>query len=241
VEPRKPEHPDPFAVAFLERLQDRPEAEQFVLGGGFALKHYLDYRSTADIDAWWRSGLDAGALNAAREAFADVAHRFGYSVRERATGAMTSIEAVDGNRKVFSFQVAVRDIELEQPLRSPWGRFPIETADDNIAAKMNALVNRGAPRDFRDIREIVRAGIASVDRCWHLWAAKNLGRDAGEARREVQRLLAGIEARRPLGLLKPDERESALDLRRWFRDVFAADPSSLKRGEQVDSGEEEGQ
>ncbi len=49
MEPRKPEHPDPFAAAFLERLQNRPEAEQFVLGGYFALKHY---RQTGDVVAW---------------------------------------------------------------------------------------------------------------------------------------------------------------------------------------------
>ena len=68
-------------------------------------------------------------------------------------------------------------------------------------------MNRGAPRDFRDIREIVAAGIVTTERCWRLWAVKNRGRDAGEARREVQRLLAGIEARRPLERLDPAERE----------------------------------
>ena len=224
VEARKPQHPDAFAVAFLERLQERPEAEQFVLGGGFALKHYLDYRDTADIDAWWRSAPDDEALNAAQEAFADAAARFGYSMRRRESGRTTSIEALDGNRKVFSFQVAVRDVALDQPVASPWGRFPIETADDNVGAKMNALVNRGAPRDFRDIREIVRAGIASAERCWELWAAKNPGRDLGEARREVQRLLAGIEARRPLERLPAGERQAAAERRAWFRDVFAAEP-----------------
>ncbi|MEA2689083.1 MAG: Nucleotidyl transferase AbiEii toxin, Type system [Candidatus Eremiobacteraeota bacterium] len=238
VEPRKPEHPDPFAEAFLERLQDRPEAEQFVLGGGFALKHYLDFRATADIDAWWRAAPDLGALEAAREAFADVADRFGYSVRERASGTMTSIEAVNGHRKVFSFQVAVRDVEIERPVRSPWGRFPIETADENVAAKMNALVNRGAPRDFRDIREIVAAGIATTERCWQLWFAKNPGRDAGEARREVQRLLAGIEARRPLERLAPAERERAAELRAWFRTVFAAEPLGLDHGDEQHDAEE---
>lgn len=238
VEPRKPEHPDPFAAAFLQRLQDRPEAEQFVLGGGFALKHYLDYRTTADIDAWWRAAPDPGALDAARAAFANVAGRFGYSVRERASGTLTSIEALDGNRKVFSFQVALRDVEIEQPVPSPWGRFPIETMDENVAAKMNALVNRGAPRDFRDIREIVAAGIVTTERCWQLWAAKNPGRDAGEARREVQRLLAGIEARRPLERLDPAERDRAAELRAWFRTAFAAEPDPLGHGNNGPQAEE---
>jgi hypothetical protein len=231
VDPRRPEHPDPFAAAFLERLQNRPEAEQFVLGGGFALKHYLDYRSTADVDAWWRTIPDPVALDAAREAFASVARDFGYHVQERATGSMTSIEAVDGNRKVFSFQVALRDIEIESPVASPWGRFPIETPADNIAAKMNALVNRGAPRDFRDIREIVAANLATPERCWELWVAKNPGRDVSDARLAVQHWLAGIAARRPLERIAPDERGRAAELREWFRDVFAADPTASTRGD----------
>ncbi|MDP9107094.1 MAG: nucleotidyl transferase AbiEii/AbiGii toxin family protein [Candidatus Eremiobacteraeota bacterium] len=241
MDPRKPEHPDPFAAAFLDRLKDRPEAEQFVLGGGFALKHYLDYRSTADVDAWWRTIPDPVALDAAREAFASVARDFGYHVQERATGSMTSIEAVDGNRKVFSFQVALRDIAIESPVASPWGRFPIETPADNIAAKMNALVNRGAPRDFRDIREIVTAGLATPQHCWELWVTKNPGRDVSDARRAVQHWLAGIAARRPLERIAPDERGRAAELREWFRDVFAADPTAAARGDAKRDDEGPGQ
>jgi hypothetical protein len=86
VDPRKPEHPDPFAAAFLDRLKDRPEAEQFVLGGYFALKHYLDYRDTGDVDAWWRTRQDAQVLAVAREVFAETVAEFGYTVRERTWG-----------------------------------------------------------------------------------------------------------------------------------------------------------
>ncbi len=166
MEPRKPEHPDPFAAAFLERLQNRPEAEQFVLGGYFALKHYLDYRQTGDVDAWWLSREDPRALAAAREAFVQTAAEFGYSVRERSWGETISLEAVDGANKTFSFQVSVRSVEIEPPVPSPWGRFPIETLDDNVASKMVALVARGAPRDFVDVKAIVDAGLVTAERCW---------------------------------------------------------------------------
>jgi Nucleotidyl transferase AbiEii toxin, Type IV TA system len=152
VEPKKPQHLAPFAAAFLQRLQDRPEAEQFVLGGYFALKHYLDYRETGDVDAWWRSREDPRALAAAREIFRETAADFGYSVRERAWGETVSIEALDDEgHKMFSFQIAVRSIQIDEPIASPWGRLPIETLDDNVASKMQALVARGAPRDFVDI------------------------------------------------------------------------------------------
>jgi hypothetical protein len=220
VEPKKPRHADPFAAAFLERLQDRPEASQFVLGGYFALKHYLDYRDTSDVDAWWRTRRDSDALEAARAAFAGAARQFGYSVHERSWGETISIEAFDDDRKVFSFQVATRSVEIEPPVASPWGRIPIETLNENMGAKMNALVARGAPRDFVDVKAVVDAGLVSVERCWELWLAKNVGRNLDEARLAVQNRLAGIVARMPLERLPAERRAEAETLRAWYRDVF---------------------
>jgi len=71
---------------------------------------------------------------------------FGYSVQERGTASMTSIEAVDGNGKVFSFQVALRDIAIEAPVASPWGRFPIETPADMVPRRLCRQRGRGRIR-----------------------------------------------------------------------------------------------
>lgn len=230
VDPRKPEHPDPFAAAFLDRLKDRPEAEQFVLGGYFALKHYLDYRDTGDVDAWWRTRQDADALAVAREVFAETAAEFGYSVRERTWGETISLEALDGANKAFSFQVSIRSVEIREPVRSPWGRFPIETLDDNIASKMMALVARGAPRDFLDIKEIIDSGLVSVARCWELWAEKKPGIELDDARVRVQTHLARIEARMPIKRLPAERRGAAAELRAWYRAEFTA-PPAVDRGD----------
>lgn len=224
VDPRRPEHPDPFATAFLDRLKDRPEAEQFVLGGYFALKHYLDYRDTGDVDAWWRTRQDAQALAVAREVFAETAAQFGYTVRERTWGETVSLEALDGASKAFSFQVSIRSVEIGQPVPSPWGRFPIETLEDNIASKMMALVARGAPRDFVDIKEIVDAGLVSAPRCWGLWAEKKPGIELDDARVRVQTHLARIAARMPIERLPIERREAAAQLRAWYRDEFTLPP-----------------
>jgi hypothetical protein len=241
VEPRKPEHTDPFAEAFLRRLGSRPEAAEFVLGGYFALKHYLDYRETGDIDAWWLSRLEPAALDAARAAFADTAAEFGYAVRERAWAETVSLEALHGTRRIFSFQVAVRTVALKPPVPSPWGGFPIETLDDNVASKMVALVQRGAPRDFIDIKHIVDAGLLTAERCWELWAAKDPGADIDQARLEVEIHLQTIEARMPLDSLPAERRDAAARLRAWYHDEFAAPRHNVERGERRGAGEESDQ
>jgi len=158
-------------------------------------------------------------------------------VRERAWGETTSIEAYDGVRKVFSFQVAVRSVELSPPVRSPWGRIPIETLDDNIASKMMALVARGAPRDFVDIKEVVDAGLVSPARCWELWAAKRPGIEFDDARVRVQTHLARIEARMPIDRLPVERRDAAVELRRWYRGALT-DRLVTGRGEDQRDGEE---
>ena len=55
--PRKPTTLDPRAERLLEWMGAQPWARFIVLGGGVALKHYLDYRGTKDCDAWWHPEL----------------------------------------------------------------------------------------------------------------------------------------------------------------------------------------
>ncbi len=205
--------------------------------GYFALKHYLDYRQTGDVDAWWRSRQDPHALAAARDAFSATAAEFGYSVRERAWGETISIEAFDGANKAFSFQVSIRSVEITPPVASPWGRIPIETVDDNVASKMMALVERGAPRDFVDIKAVVDARLISAARCWELWAAKDPGIKLDDALVRVQMNLASIEARMPLERLPVERKTAAAQLRAWYREVFT-DARTLGRGEGPPDGEE---
>jgi hypothetical protein len=222
MEPRRPRQIDPFAQAFLERLQREPSARAFVLGGYFALQHYLDYRSTNDVDAWWAAGRDDAALGVARKIFRETAEHFRWEFRERSWGDTVSLEAWDDGRKAFSFQVADRTVELDTPQVGLWGTLALESLDDNIGAKMNALVSRGAPRDFIDIKAVIDAGIVSVDRCWALWLQKNPSATLEFGKMTVQNNLAALIARMPLEKLPQDRRNDAQALRTWFRGVFAA-------------------
>jgi hypothetical protein len=222
LQPTRPETLDPLAVEILERLRAHPEAAELVLGGQFALKHYHDFRATHDIDAWWRDTPSATTLELLRKTFRDISQERGFTYSERAFGDTISLEMSEGNARTFSFQVAARSVELEAPVRGgPWDPIAIESLSDNVGAKMNALVNRGLPRDFVDINAVVAAGIVSKDECWALWRAKNPGQYDSMARSQVKKHLDRLEQTRPLASIANDEeRAIAKSTRTFFKEQF---------------------
>ncbi|HZL94503.1 MAG TPA: nucleotidyl transferase AbiEii/AbiGii toxin family protein [Vicinamibacterales bacterium] len=217
----RPKHLDPLAERVLSLLSGRPEAHQIILGGYFALQHYLDYRTTHDIDAWWSGRADPAVEKVIREVMQQVAREKQMTLRERRFGDTLSFELLRDEQQHFSFQIASRSITVEEPQLSAWPPLRIETLGENIGAKMNALVNRGAPRDFLDVHAVVDAGLLTPERCWELWEAKNPGGAPEAAKRNVLLHLAGLESRRPLDSVSdPSAREEARRIRQWFKDVF---------------------
>lgn len=88
---------------------------------------------------------------------------------------------------------------------------------------MNALVQRGAPRDFVDVHQLVTAGLVTPEECWALWQRKNPDLKLDEARVEVARRLHELELRRPIETIGDlGERERASATRAWFRKTFLA-------------------
>jgi hypothetical protein len=220
----KPRQLDPLADRVLSLLSEIPEADRIVLGGYLALQHHLDYRATHDIDAWWRDRADAAAETAIRRVMQRVAGDTGMTLQERRFGDTLSFELVRDGRQLFSFQIAVRSIALEEAVPSAWPPLRVETLADNVGAKMNALINRGAPRDFLDIHAVVTAGLLTTRRCWELWQAKNPGGSMDAARRNLLLHLASLDARRPLeSIANPAERDRARQLRDWFRQNLLRD------------------
>jgi len=217
----RPRRLDPVAERVLSLLAGKAEAGQIVLGGYFALQHHLDYRETHDIDAWWKDRADPGAERAIRDAMQRVADERRMELRERHFGDTRSFELLAEGRHRFSFQIAVRSVEVEAPGPSAWPPILMETLADTIGGKMNALVNRGAPRYFLDIRLAVDRGIVSAGRCWELWQAKNPGGSTDAARQSVLLHLTNLEARRALDTIDDESaREAARQTRRWFKDDF---------------------
>jgi hypothetical protein len=217
----KPPSLNPLADEILKRLSTYPEASEIVLGGYFALQHYADYRLTRDIDAWWHTRASRPAEDAIRRVMTEVASDHGLELRERSLGDTLSFELWRGAGKEFSFQIAVRTVGLDRPMSSPWPPIQIETLHDNIGSKMNALVNRGAPRDLMDIKHVVDERLVSVDDCWSLWSRKNPAQSIPGGKRRVLLHLDMLEARRPLhGIIDPAERMRADELRNWYRREF---------------------
>lgn len=221
VYPRKPAVLPAYAEEILAKLREYPESKEIVLGGHLALKHYLDYRQTHDIDAWWREARSTAAEAAIRAVMAEVAQRHALHLAERSFGEVTSFEFLSAGRKVFSFQIAPRSLYLCEPVLSPWPPLLLESFQDNIAAKMNALVNRGAPRDFLDIQRAVEEGLLTVEDCWTLWQRRNPEETITSGHEKVLFHLAALETRRPLVQIQdPAERERVSQTRSWFRERF---------------------
>lgn len=227
VRPVKPSSPDPLAAELLTGLSGFPCAQWLVLGGYFALKHYCDYRPTHDIDAWWDAAAGerekAQVRAVLQQVLTGLGARRSLELNLRRFGDTESWELSRAGKKVFSFQVSARTIQLAPYQTSAWPPLRIESLADAVASKMNALVQRGAPRDLLDVRQVVVAGLVSAADCWALWVRKNPDLDAAAARAEVARHLQELERRRPLDAIPdPAERARAALTRAWFRADFLA-------------------
>jgi hypothetical protein len=222
--PRRPSRIPEYAEACLQALVARGLGGAISLGGGLGLLHYLDYRTTHDVHAWWSEGCSPedrrGVIRAVEEALAS----FG-EVKTRAWGEVVSVELLREGRVVFSFQAAHRSAQLEPSTRSPWADVPLDSLADLVASKVVALVERGAPRDFRDIYAVCQADLVSARECWALWRRRQTAAgsdvDPGRARLAVETHLARIaQHRRIEQIADPSERGEAERVRAWFAQEF---------------------
>lgn len=233
-EPKVPASLHQLAREILEELSRAPGAGGIVIGGGVALQHYCEFRETVDLDAWWAADAAPETERSIRDAMETVARRHGFDLGVRSWRETTSYElgAPDTGRKVFSFQISRRTVELLPPLESAWAPVKIEAFADTLGAKMNALVDRGAPRDLLDVREVCARGLAGIAECWSLWQRKNPAAPVDEARLKVLYHLEALEARRPLGgIADPAARDAARAVRDWVRTELCGRTGSGAHGD----------
>jgi hypothetical protein len=222
--PQRPTHLPEYSETCLQALVQAGLAEKISLGGALGLLHYLDYRSTHDVDAWWSEDVKGEERNRVVAVIEAALRPFG-SVRTRSWGDVVSIELQREGRKVFSFQIARRSAQLEPSRRAPWIEVLLDSFPDLLAGKMVALVERGAPRDFRDIYALCQARLTTPAECWHLWqrrqALAGSDTDLRRGRLAVMTHLARIVQHRRLEQIgDPQERAEAARVRAWFAEVF---------------------
>ncbi len=216
--PNPPTRLHALAREVLEALRDKPAACAIILGGGVALQHYCDYRETHDIDAWWVTRPVSETEVLLKDVMEQVGRRHGMALRVRNWGETQSYELQKAGQTVFSFQIAIRSVAIDPASPSNWPPVQIETLQDNLGAKMNALVARGAPRDVLDSYTVVERGIATIEELWAAWERKNPDGDLAAAKTNVLRRLTELEARRPLSTIADSGiREQAARVREWIQ------------------------
>jgi nucleotidyltransferase AbiEii toxin of type IV toxin-antitoxin system len=220
IQPRRPTHLSDYSEACLQALMVHALGEKVSLGGAFGLSHYLDYRPTHDVDAWWTPSATAEDQQQVIRVIELTLGSFG-EVRTRAWGDVVSIELKRDERITFSFQIARRSVQLEPSVLAPGTTVLLDSFSDLLASKMVALIERGAPRDFRDIYTLCQAGLATPQSCWLLWRrrqqAAGSDTESARARLAVQTHLARIAQHRPLAQISDLQQQlEAEQLRGWF-------------------------
>ncbi len=221
IQPHRPVHLPEYAQVCLDAIASHGCGPWLSLGGAFGLAHYFEYRLTHDVDAWWVEPVTHEERQRVVHTLEEALHPFG-QIRTRAWGDVVSVELSQGGKTVFSFQIANRSVQLQNSLSGIWpGGIAVDSFDDLVSSKMVALVERGAPRDFKDIYTLCQHGWCDVKRCWVLWQERQrrAGEDADLQRAElaIRTHLARIEQARPLAqIADTGQRASAEQLRNWF-------------------------
>lgn len=221
--PKRPSHLTRYAEICLRALADAGLGEKISLGGALGLLHYHDYRPTNDVDAWWVDATEQDRQRVVRT-ITETLEPLG-KVSVRAWGDVVSIELQDEAGKVFSFQIAKRSAQLEPARVVPELGVLLDSFPDLVASKMVALVERGAPRDFRDIYALCQAKLITPQEGWNLWRQRQQIADSDTDYRRailaVETHLERIAQHRPLDEITDSEkRREAEALRQWFRKVF---------------------
>jgi len=224
MQPRRPAHMPDYAQACLHALAANGLGEKISLGGAFGLLHYFDYRPTHDVDAWWVPSATAEDQQQVVRVIEATLQPLG-QVRKRTWGDVVNVELVRQGKTVFSFQIARRSAQLEPPVLAPWTNVLLDSFPDLLASKMVALVERGAPRDFRDIYALCQARLTTAQECWKFWRRRQRlagsDTDSARARLAVETHLARIAQHRPLReIADPTKRAEAEQVRRWFVEEF---------------------
>ncbi|MEK7742990.1 MAG: nucleotidyl transferase AbiEii/AbiGii toxin family protein, partial [Elusimicrobiota bacterium] len=139
----------PSDVAQLLRaLAELPELGRFYLAGGTALALQRGHRFSIDLDFFTdESEFDAAEHGALRKTLSRLG---GYRLREDKKGTLhVVLRGVEVSFLYYPYPL------VRAPLR--WKGLRIASEADIGLMKAGAIIGRGARKDFRDLREIIRS------------------------------------------------------------------------------------
>ena len=96
MEPRRPTNIPAYAEVCLQALVAAGLNDKISLGGAFGLLHYLDYRPTHDVDAWWNVATTSQEREAVMRAIETALQPFGVCNIE--PGEMSSVWSYWGKK-----------------------------------------------------------------------------------------------------------------------------------------------
>jgi hypothetical protein len=224
LEPKRPTNIPAYAETCLQALVASGLNDKISLGSAFGLLHYLDYRATHDVDASWDASATRQEQDQVIAAIEGALNAYG-QVRKRAWGDVVSVELVQSEKTVFSFQIAQRSDQLQPSGSATWIDVALDSFPDLVASKMVALIERGAPRDFRDIFALCNTGLTTPKECWNVWRKRQelagSDSDTRRAKLAIETHVARIALHRPLDAIPDsDQKEEAEQVRAWFGGEF---------------------
>ena len=93
------------AVACLDVLVRAGLGDMVSLGGALGLLHYIDYRATHDVHAWWSDEANPDDRSPVVEVVETTLRALG-ELRTRSWGDVVSVELQREGKTVFGFQIA---------------------------------------------------------------------------------------------------------------------------------------
>ena len=126
----------------------------FVLYGGTAIALHLGHRESLDFDFFRSEQLDKDQI---RAAFGFVN---GAAILQDARDTLVVVAEMPSGPVKISFFGGIRFGRVNDPLQTRDGILLVASLDDLMATKLKATLDRAEAKDYRDIAEMISAGVS---------------------------------------------------------------------------------
>jgi hypothetical protein len=126
----------------------------FVLYGGTAVALHLGHRQSIDFDLFRAEPLDKDEIRVAFPFLADA------TVLQDTPDTLVAVTSMLSGPVKISFFGSIGFGRVKEPLRTRDGTLLVASLDDLIATKLKATLDRAEAKDYRDIAEMLSAGVS---------------------------------------------------------------------------------